>query len=305
VLGEEGRFSGLFGLQGYRDPVLVSSTDSVGTKLKVAVLADSYESLGQDLVNLNVGDILTSGAKPLFFLDYIGIEDMDAEVIRRLVAGMTEACRGAGCALIGGETAQLGGVYQEGAFDFVGFVVGVVERDAIIDGSSIREGDVLLGIPSSGVHTNGMSLVRKVFGIDEDPSVLRLHYPELGHTLGEELTVPHRGYSRMLVPLFPSLKGVAHITGGGILENVPRVLPEGLGAAFRRGSWKELPVFQLIQEAGRVETEEMFRTFNMGLGMVLAVSPDDVSEVRGKLPEASIVGEVVATREGQNQVSIQ
>jgi phosphoribosylformylglycinamidine cyclo-ligase len=302
VLGEEGRFSGLFQLAGYRDPVLVSSTDSVGTKLQVAVLMDSYESLGEDLVNLNVGDILTSGAKPLFFLDYIAMEKLDTKAVEGLIKGIARACREAGCALIGGETAQMGGTYLEGAFDFVGFVVGVVERDAIIDGSSVRDGDVLLGLPSSGVHTNGMSLVRRVFRIDENPSVLRQHHPELGRTLGEELLAPHRGYSTLLDPVLPKLKAVAHITGGGIVENVPRTLPEGMCAAVRRGTWREHPIFWMLQEEGGVDTDEMFRVFNMGLGMVLAVSPDDASGVQAALPDAVVVGEVVRQKDDRRVI---
>lgn len=297
VLGEEGRFSGLFQLAGYRDPVLVSSTDSVGTKLQVAVLMDSYESLGEDLVNLNVGDIVTSGAKPLFFLDYIAMEKLDTKAIDGLIKGIARACRASGCALIGGETAQMGGTYLEGAFDFVGFVVGVVERDAIIDGSSVRDGDVLLGLPSSGVHTNGMSLVRRVFRIDENPSVLRQHHAELGRTLGEELLAPHRGYSKLLEPVLPKLKAIAHITGGGIVENVPRTLPEGMCAAVRRGTWREHPIFWMLQEEGGVGTDEMFRVFNMGLGMVLAVSPYDAPSVQEALPDAVVVGEVVRQKD--------
>lgn len=302
VLGEEGRFSGLFHLDGYRDPVLVSSTDSVGTKLKVAVLMDSYESLGADLVNLNVGDILTSGAKPLFFLDYIAMETLDTKAIDGLIRGISQACRETGCALIGGETAQMGGTYQKDAFDFVGFVVGVVERDAIIDGSSVREGDLLLGVPSSGVHTNGFSLVRKVFRIDEDPSVLRRHYPELGRTLGEQLLVPHRSYAPLLEPILSKVKGIAHITGGGIVENLPRTLSEGLGASVRRGTWREPPIFWMLQEEGGIDTDEMFRVFNMGLGMVLAVSPDDASDIQAALPEATVVGEVTRQKGDQRVV---
>jgi phosphoribosylformylglycinamidine cyclo-ligase len=199
----------------------------------------------------------------------------------------------------------MGGTYQEGVFDFVGFVVGVVERDAIIDGSSVRDGDVLLGLPSSGVHTNGLSLVRKVFRIDEDPSVLRRHYSELGYnTLGEELLAPHRSYFRLLEPVLPKLKAIAHITGGGIVENVPRVLPEGMSAAMRRGTWREPPIFWILQEEGGIDTDEMFCVFNMGLGMVLAVSPDDASNVQDALPEAVVVGEVVRQK-GDERVIIE
>ena len=302
VIGSPGGFGGVFRLEGYKDPLLVSSTDGVGTKSTVASLVGHYEGLGVDLVNLNVNDIFTLGARPLFFLDYISMGELDGQRIDALVRGMAWACREAGCALIGGETAQMPGVYRDDTFDMVGFVVGAVERGAIADGSTIQEGDALLGIPSSGVHTNGFSLVRRVFKIEEDWAVLYHHYEELGHTLSEELLISHRCYYPLLEPALPVVKGMAHITGGGMIENVPRVLPTGLGARFYQGSWEVPPIFAIIQREGNVASEEMYRVFNMGLGMVLACAPAKVSEIQRVVPEAKVVGEVMRHTDGSRVV---
>jgi len=305
VLADVGPFSGLFRLGSYRDPVLVASTDSVGTKVKLAVLVERYEGLGHDLVNHCVNDALTAGAAPLFFLDYIGGSGVTDEAKLALVGGVAAACREAGCALLGGETADMPGLYASGDFDLVGFIVGVVERDAVIDGSRIREGDALLGLPSNGLHTNGYSLVRSLFGVgmdgdaDEERARLERAYPELGGaTLGEALLAPHRCYYAGLKPLLGALpeaplRGIAHITGGGIPGNVPRVLPDGLGARIDRSAWETPPLFRLIQQRGNVAEEEMYRTFNMGIGIVLAVAAEDAEAVRARLPEALVVGEVV------------
>ncbi|MFQ5860843.1 MAG: phosphoribosylformylglycinamidine cyclo-ligase [Dehalococcoidia bacterium] len=293
VLGGVGPFAGLYRLEGYREPVLVASTDGVGTKLKVAARLGRYESLGVDLVNASVNDILTCGARPLFFLDYIAAGRLSSEHTEALVKGMARACQAAGCALLGGETAQMPGVYLDEAFDLVGFVVGVVERHALLDGSTIAEGDVLLGVPSSGLHTNGYSLVRKVFGLDQEPSVLHRTYPELDRTLGEELLEPHRAYYPLLEPVLPLLKGMAHITGGGLVENVPRVLPSGLAAQIDRSAWEVPPIFRLVQQAGDVNEQEMLRVFNMGIGMVLVCAPEQVSAVQARVPEAQVIGRVV------------
>ena len=299
VIADVGPFGGLFRLGSYRDPVLVASTDSVGTKVKLAVILGRYEGLGHDLVNHCVNDVLTTGAEPLFFLDYIGGSGVTDEAKLALVAGVAAACREAGCALLGGETADMPGLYADGDFDLVGFVVGVVERDAVIDGSRIREGDVLLGLPSDGLHTNGYSLVRKLFDVgvggdpDEERERLNRTYPGLGGTLGEALLAPHRCYYDDLKPVLPLLKGIAHITGGGIPGNVPRMLPEGLAARIDRAVWEPQPIFRLIQERGNIAEEEMYRTFNMGIGMVLAVSPADAETVRSRLPQALVLGEVV------------
>jgi phosphoribosylformylglycinamidine cyclo-ligase len=308
VLADVGPFSGLFRLSGYRDPVLVASTDSVGTKVKLAIVAGRYGGLGHDLVNHCVNDILTAGAEPLFFLDYIGGSGVSDEAKLALVAGVADACRGAGCALLGGETADMPGLYAGGDFDLVGFIVGAVERDAVIDGSRIQAGDALLALPSDGLHTNGYSLARKVFGVGlagdtaEERERLERTYPELGGaTLGEALLAPHRCYLGDLRPLLlppssglrPPIRGIAHITGGGIPGNVSRVLPQGLGARIDRGAWEAPAIFRLIQSRGNVEEEEMFRTFNMGVGIILAVASEDADGVRAKLPEAFVMGEVV------------
>ena len=292
VLGAVGGFAGVYRLEGYKEPVLVSSADGVGTKLRIGSLLGHYESLGIDLVNLNVGDILTRGARPLFFLDYISMGSLEAQRTEALLRGMAWACREVGCALIGGETAQMPGMYVGDAFDLAGFVVGVVERESLIGGSAIEEGDALLGIPSSGVHTNGFSLVHRVFKIEEDQTVLYRRYDELNHTLGEELLIPHRCYYPLLEPVLPLIKGMAHITGGGLVGNVPRVLPPGLAARFQVGTWEVRPIFSIIQREGNVERDEMFRVFNMGLGMVVVCAPEVVGEIQNAVPEARVVGEV-------------
>ena len=293
VIGGTGGFAGAYQLEGYREPVLVSSTDGVGTKLRIGSLLGRYESLGVDLVHLNVDDILTKGAKPLFFLDYISTGSVEEERTEGLMRGMASACRELGCALIGGEMAQMPGIFERDAFDLAGFVVGAVEKRSIIDGTSIVEGDTLLGIPSSGLHTNGFRLVRRVFKTEEDPAVLHRRYNELNRTLGEELLVPHRCYYPLLEPALHLIKGMAHISGGGLLENVPRVLPAGLAARFRLGTWEVHPIFGLIEREGNVRREEMFRVFNMGLGMVLACDSWQVAEIQRAVPEARVVGEVI------------
>jgi phosphoribosylformylglycinamidine cyclo-ligase len=322
VLAGVGPFSGLFRLSGYRDPVLVASADGVGTKLKIAALLTRYDTVGVDLVNHCVNDILTTGAEPLFFLDYLGSSDLSEEAKTAIVQGVASACQAVGCALLGGETADMPDIYGRGDFDLVGFIVGVVERGQIIDGSTIRAGDVLLGLPSSGLHTNGYSLVRKVFGVglggdpEEERARLNRTYPGLEGTLGEALLAPHRCYRNVIgadragaIRESP-LHGIAHITGGGIPGNLPRILPDGpsagsgqgLAARLRRGSWPVQPIFRLIQEQGKVAEEEMYRTFNMGLGMVLACAPADVEAVRAQAPEALVVGEVIAQKEARRVV---
>jgi phosphoribosylformylglycinamidine cyclo-ligase len=315
VLAGVGPFAGLFRLGQYREPVLVASADGVGTKLKLAALLGRHDTVGVDLVNHCVNDILTAGAEPLFFLDYLASSDLGEDEKVAVVRGLVSACRAAGCALIGGETADMPDLYAPGDFDLVGFIVGVVERDRIIDGSTIQEGDVLLGLPSSGLHTNGYSLVRQVFGIGKggaqtggrpaDPvrqgRILDRYYPGLGVTLGEMLLIPHRCYYQELRPLLGHIKGMAHITGGGIPGNVARILPDGLAARFDRGSWRVPPIFELIQKTGRISDDEMYRVFNMGLGMVLACSEEGGSAVQQSLPEAKVVGRVVR-REGAKGV---
>jgi phosphoribosylformylglycinamidine cyclo-ligase len=303
VLDSPGGFAGLYRLDGYSQPVLVSSTDGVGTKLRIASLLGHHESLGIDLVNLNVNDILTKGAKPLFFLDYMSMGDLDTQRTDSLLRGMAWACREAGCSLIGGETAQMPGFYTKDSFGLAGFVVGVVELDAMIDGSRTAEGDVLVGIPSSGVHTNGFSLVRKVFDIDGDPTVLYKRYDELKHTLGEALLTPHRCYYSLTEPILPMINAMAHITGGGLMENVPRVLPPGLCARLEAGAWEVPPIFRMVQREGNIDDREMFRVFNMGLGMVVACAPGDVPAVL-EATAGRVVGQVSAQR-GDTRISIE
>ncbi len=306
VLADVGPFGGLFRLSGYRDAVLVASADGVGTKLKLAALLGRFQGVGMDLVNHCVNDIFCAGAEPLFFLDYIASGSLSDDERAGIVQGVAEACRAAGCALLGGETADLPDVYAPGDFDLVGFIVGVVERDAIIDGASIRAGDALLGLPSSGLHTNGYSLARKVFGVGlggdakEERARLERHYPELGGTLGDALLAVHRCYYNELKPVLGRLKGIAHITGGGLPGNLPRILPDpsagsgqALAARLRQGAWPVPPIFRLIQERGNVAQDEMYRAFNMGLGMVLVCDSSDVEAVRAQVPEAMVVGEVV------------
>ncbi len=293
VLGGVGGFGGLFELSGYRQPVLVSGTDNVGTKLKIALAMGRFESLGRDVVNACVNDVIVCGAKPLFFLDYLATGNMDANLAEEIVRGVAAACVENGCALIGGETSELPGLFAPGEFDLSGFAVGVVEKDAILDGTTIRPGDALLGLPSSGLHTNGFSLVRRIFGVDDNPRVLEEHVPRLETTLGDALLVPHRCYYPLLAPVLPQIKGMAHITGGGFEGNVPRCLPKGVAARINLDSWDVPPIFRLVQERGRVEDAEMYRVFNMGIGMVLVVAPEALATVRAAVPEARIVGEVV------------
>ena len=303
VLDSAGSFAGLYRLSGYERPVLVASTDGVGTKLKIAAHLDHFESVGQDLVSLNVNDILTRGATPLFFLDYVAFSSLGEQQMDTLVRGIVWGCREVGCALIGGETAQLPGVYSSGEFDLAGFVVGAVELDRLIDGKSIQPGDILLGIPSSGVHTNGFSLVRRVFDLNENPSALFQRYDDLGHGLGEELLLRHRCYYPYLRPALGLVKGLAHITGGGLPGKMPAILPKDVAASFQTGSWLVPPIFQLIQRTGSIPQEEMYSVFNMGLGMVAVCSEENVAPFQKLLPDASVVGYIV-DREGDAQVSL-
>lgn len=293
VLGDIGFFGGLYHLEKYRDPVLVSSVDGVGTKVRIAAMLGRYDTVGEDLVNHCINDILVGGAKPLFFLDYIAMGKLDADATEALISGLARACRESGVVLIGGETAEMPGVYLGKEFDLAGFVVGVVEQDEIIDGSTIDEGDVIVGIPSSGLHTNGYSLVRKVFGVDEAPSELERFFPALERTLGEELLEPHRCYLGVVGKHLDKIKGMAHITGGGFRENVPRALPTGLGARIDASSWPVPPIFSLIQEAGGVSHEEMFDVFNMGIGMVTISSEADALHLLSQIEGAMVIGEVV------------
>ena len=290
-MGGVGFFGGLFEFKGYHQPVLVSSVDGVGTKLKIASALARHDSVGIDIVNHCVNDILTCGAEPLFFLDYIAMGKLMPEQVEAIARGLASACREVGCALIGGETAEMPGLYAGGDYDLVGFIIGVVEKEKLILGKTIVAGDIIIGLPSSGLHTNGYSLVRKIFG--ETKSALNTYYPELGRTLGEALLEPHRCYLHQLKPLMLVIKGMAHITGGGLIDNVPRVLPKGLAAKFDRRAWAVPPIFQLIQKQGNIDRSEMFHVFNMGIGMVIICSPENVNRLSKALPEAKVIGGVV------------
>lgn len=305
VLGGVGGFGALYRLGGYKDPVLVSSTDGVGTKLKLAIMMDRYDTIGEDLVNACINDIIVCGAQPLFFLDYLAVAALDNDVVAALIAGMARACEQAGCALIGGETAQMPGLYADGDFDMAGFVVGAVERDRILDGSDIRPGDAIIGIPSNGLHTNGYSLVRHALGLDDNPSALNEVIPELSHgaTLGDALLTPHPSYVDAIRPALPIIKGMAHITGGGLVENIPRILPDGTSAHFDSSTWRVPPIFTLLQERAAISREEMYRVFNMGIGMALLCDAAQVNAVLEAVPDAEIVGEV-SQHEGSEQVTI-
>ena len=296
-------FAGLFQMGGEDGPVLVASTDGVGTKLKIAAQLGHFESIGRDLVTLNVNDILTKGARPLFFLDYVAFSDVDTQSLDSLVRGIAWGCREAQCALIGGETAQMPGVYADGEMDLAGFVVGVVDRNNLLDPSRVQEGDCLLGIPSSGLHTNGYSLVRRVFNTDNDPAALFRRYDGLNHQLGEELLQYHRSYYPMLAPALGLLHGLAHITGGGLPGKLPAVLPEDLAARIDASAWPTPAIFGVLQREGDISDEEMFRVFNMGLGMVAVCSEDSVDAFRQLIPEAMIVGQVIR-RDSEEQVYI-
>ena len=293
VLDGVGGFGAMYQLSSYREPVLVSSVDGVGTKLKLCALMDRYDGIGEDLVNACVNDVIVCGAKPLFFLDYISVGKLEPTFIEELMQGMSRACQEVSCALIGGETAQMPGLYDEGEFDLAGFVLGVVERSEIFDPIAVQRGDVLLGIPSNGLHTNGYSLVRSVLRLEEDASVLGQFHTRLGQTLGAALLKPHRSYYQLVRQAFPLVKGMAHITGGGLMENVPRMLPDHLGARFDTSRWNVPPIFDLLREKGDISREEMYRVFNMGLGLVIVCKQSRIEEVAAVIPESRVVGEVV------------
>ena len=280
VLGKIGGFGGLFSanFKGMKDPVLVSSVDGVGTKLKVAFAAGRHDTVGQDLVNHCIDDIAVLGARPLFFLDYIGAEKLEPAVFEDLLSGFAKACKAGGCALIGGETAQMPGMYQAGEYDLAGTIVGVVDRKKMIDGSKIKPGDVVIGLPSNGLHTNGYSLARKVL-FETMKLKLTSKLPGVVKPIGEELLRVHRNYQPLLATLPDGLvKGIAHITGGGLVDNFPRVLPENCDAIIETKKWKVPALFQIIQENGGVDFAEMYQVFNMGIGMTLVVSEKDARE---------------------------
>jgi phosphoribosylformylglycinamidine cyclo-ligase len=281
VLGKIGGFGGLFApdFSGMREPVLVASVDGVGTKLKVAFAMNRHDTVGADLVNHCVNDIAVLGARPLFFLDYIGAEKLDPRVFDQLLSGFTRACRAADCALIGGETAQMPGMYRKGEYDLAGCIVGVVDRSRMIDGSKIKPGDIVLGLPSNGLHTNGYSLARKVLfdmlGLKPNSRI-----PEVNHSLGEELLRVHKNYQPLIAKLPPGMiHGLAHITGGGLIDNPPRVLPKDCDALIETTSWRVPPIFEFLERHGKIDRTEMYQVFNMGIGMVAIVGEKDSATV--------------------------
>jgi phosphoribosylformylglycinamidine cyclo-ligase len=299
VISEIGSFGGLFhlGAATVEDPVLVASADGVGTKLRVAFMTGVHTTIGTDLVNHCVNDILVQGAQPLFFLDYLATGRLDPDVAVQIVEGLAAACRENGCALLGGETAEMPGFYADGEYDVAGFIVGIVERRRLIDGKTIVPGDVLIGVPSSGLHTNGYSLARRiafdVAGLTVDSTV-----PELGTTIGKALLVPHRSYLPLIRPLLPQgvIKGMAHITGGGITENLPRALPDDTHAFITRSAWTVPPIFDWLQRTAGVPQEDMLRTFNMGIGLIVVCTPADADAILRAFARA---GEERAVRIGE------
>jgi phosphoribosylformylglycinamidine cyclo-ligase len=299
VLAGIGAFGGLFDASGIlrdmRAPVLVGSTDGVGTKVKLAAKLGRYAPLGEDIVNHCVNDILVQGARPLFFLDYFASSKLKPEIIAEVVGGMAKACREAGCALIGGETAEMPGVYQPNEFDVAGTIVGAVDRERILPKKDLRPGDVLIGLRSTGPHTNGYSLIRRIF----ESTPLETVLPELGASLADALLAPHRSYLALLKPLLAAegspVKAMAHLTGGGWIENPPRVFPQGVGAEVKLGSWPVPPLFTVIQQKGEINPIEMYRVFNMGIGMLIVSGKEDADRVRAAIPEETwIVGELIA-----------
>ena len=301
VLSEIGSFGGLFRLEPgqYREPVLVASADGVGTKLKVAFLAHRHDTIGRDLVNHCVNDILVQGAEPLFFLDYLATGQLSPAVAESIVGGIAAACRDNGCALLGGETAEMPGFYGEGEYDVAGFIVGVVDRPRLISGRAIAVGDVLVGIPSSGLHTNGYSLARRVI-FEHLRLDVNSYVPELSRTVGDALLEPHRSYLPFIRPLLDGgrIKGMAHITGGGITDNLPRVLPHGTAAVIETSAWEVPPIFRGLQQSGNIPDDDMMRTFNMGIGLIIVTGRDDAESLIGELAarggrDARLIGEIV------------
>lgn len=299
---ELGGFGGAFELMGYKEPVLISGTDGVGTKLKLAFRMDKHDTIGIDCVAMCVNDVICSGAKPIFFLDYIATGKLLPERVEQIVKGVADGCCESGCALIGGETAEMPGFYPENEYDLAGFAVGVVEKCELMDNSNVREGDVVIALPSSGVHSNGFSLVRKIFDVEGEE--LFEFVPELGRTLGEALLEPTKLYVKPVQALrgAVTVHSLAHITGGGFYENIPRAIPKGLTARISRDAVRVLPIFDIIAKKGNIPERDMFNTFNMGVGMIATVPADEAEEALRALREVGVdaytVGEVIASDEG-------
>jgi phosphoribosylformylglycinamidine cyclo-ligase len=292
VLSEVGLFGSLCRVPKLHDPVLVASCDGVGTKLVVARLCGRYDTVGIDIVNHSVNDILTLGARPLFFLDYIAHSNLTPESLLAIVRGLGKACRDNGCSLVGGETAMMPDIYRPLDFDLAGFIVGTVERSKVVDAARISPGDVVIGVPSSGLHTNGYSLARRVL-FDKAGLKVGSRIKGLARPLGEELLRPHRSYLKPVYPLLGRIHALAHITGGGFYGNIARLLPREVSVVIRKSDWRPLPIFRLIQRLGSVPDEEMYRTFNMGIGMVLLVAPKQVERILDSIPGSRVIGKAV------------
>lgn len=303
VLSNFGSFGGLFELDlaKYKNPVLVSSTDGVGTKTKVSIMMNKYDTIGMDLVFHSVNDILVQGAAPLFFLDYIGIGKLEPNLISEIVKGLSIGCKEIGCVLIGGETAEMPSMYQEGDYDLVGCIVGIVEKNKIITGEKIKTGDLIIGLSSNGLHTNGYSLSRKIL-FEKMKYKADTFIPELNTTIGESLLKTHTCYSKTILPLLNQyeIKGIAHITGGGFIDNIPRILPKDMSAKVFKGTWHILPIFELLQKFGQISELEMYRTFNMGIGLIIVIDPK-ISDKILELTNGKIIGEII---QGTKKVEI-
>ena len=306
VIGDLGNFSGLYSLKDFTnmtEPVLLSSTDGVGTKLKLAQMMNKHDTVGIDLVAMCVNDLICQGAKPLFFLDYIATGKLVAEQVEQIVSGIVEGCKMAGCALVGGETAEMPGMYSEDEYDLAGFSVGIADREKIVSGKNVKSGDTLIGVASSGVHSNGFSFVRKIF-LDKYGYTLDKYIEELGMTLGDALLTPTKIYVKLVLDLVEKheLKAIAHITGGGVIENITRVIPKGLGIDINKNSWEKPAIFKIIESFNAVDERELHKSFNMGIGLVLIVDKENANEIVDYInttdEKAYIIGEVVDTHEG-------
>ncbi len=306
VIGDLGNFSGLYSLKDFTnmtEPVLLSSTDGVGTKLKLAQMMNKHDTVGIDLVAMCVNDLICQGAKPLFFLDYIATGKLVAEQVEQIVSGIVEGCKMAGCALVGGETAEMPGMYSEDEYDLAGFSVGIADREKIVSGKNVKSGDTLIGVASSGVHSNGFSFVRKIF-LDKYGYTLDQYIEELGMTLGDALLTPTKIYVKLVLDLVEKheLKAIAHITGGGVIENITRVIPKGLGIDINKNSWEKPAIFKIIESFNAVDERELHKSFNMGIGLVLIVDKENANEIVDYInttdEKAYIIGEVVDTHEG-------
>ena len=308
VLGSLGGFSGLFSLANHsmKEPVLVSSTDGVGTKIRFAVLMNEHHQIGQDCVAMSVNDVVAQGAKPLFFLDYIAVGKLNHNHIESLISGMSAACVDCGCALIGVESSEMSSFYGDGNYDVAGFAVGIVDKEQCITGETIEVGDIVLGLPSSGLHSNGFSLVRHII-LERKQLPLDTYIDELGRTIGEEVLEPTKLYVKQILPLVEAgyVKGMAHITGGSFYDNIPRILPRGMAVTINSNAWPVLPIFNLLQRWGNVEPKEMYHTFNMGIGMVLVVKPEVVESIVALLHEqGEVVYSIGIVTEGDGEVTI-